>query len=466
LSHVAAEVFPSYKQASQNLDSNIAEKLLLAPDLSVIPSGIDPLGIVDKAGAATKIRIDHPALVSVLDYLKTRGEVDGRKLLDDFNRAPYGWFKDTTRYLVGGLLISQSIRIKVGGQWLEAVGPKATEALKNNNTFTKIDVATNDKQIPQETLNRAAKRLLDLTGEKVLPMAPRISQAVLKYFPAFRNEYSPLAVELTSSCLPGSDRAQSLAKQLAQILDRDASDAPLTLGPEESSIVENLEWAREVRKALDNELGHDAKEAATLAAGIAALPKVGVLEKLADSTAAMRDELQECLSREDFYNVGSDIRTRLTNLREHVKAAAAGVGQEIAAHLDSQRESIMNMPEWGELPADDRSEFSTKLDGTILSDATDLAGIRDLLNRRMEIDANLSQIRTAVIERRNALSAATPPPEPTTSMVNSNTPTKVRFRKSYLKQDLPLLEKSLAQLDDAVSALKKEEVVEIQLTMD
>ena len=481
LTHVAVEVFPSYKQAPQNLDSNIAEKLLLAPDLSVVPSATDPLGLVDKAGAATRIRADHPALVSLLDYLRSRGEVDGRKLLDDFNRAPYGWFKDTTRYLAAGLLISQAIRIKVGGQWLEAVGPKATEALKNNNTFAKIDVATNDKQIPQETLNRAAKRLLDLTGEKVLPMAPRISQAVLKYFPAFRNEYASLALELTSSSLPGALRAQSLSKRLSQVLDRDASDAPITLGAEEALLVDDLAWAREVRKALDNDLGKDAGEAASLAAAIAGLPKVGVLDSLATSTAVLRDELLECLAREDFYTVASDIRTRLTALREQVKAAATGLGQEITAHLEAQRESIMSLPEWAELPPEDRSEFSNQLDGTTLPDAADLAGIRLLLNRRMELDAKLAQLRNSVIDRHKKLKeqqnlppapVVTPPPlpppapEPGVPMVNATTPAKVRFRRTYLKQDLPFLEQSLAQLDEAVTSLKKEEVVEIQLNLD
>lgn len=469
LTHVAAEVFPTYKQAPQNLDSNIAEKLLLTPDLSVIPFATDPLGIVDKAGAATKIRTDHPALVSLLDYLRSRGEVDGRKLLDDFNRAPYGWFKDTTRYLAAGLLISQAIRIKVGGQWLEAVGPKATEALKNNNNFAKIDIATNDKQIPQETLNRAAKRLLDLTGEKVLPMAPRISQAVLKHFPAFRNEYASLAVELTSFNLPGSPRAQSLSKRLTQILDRDASDAPVTLGAEEASLVEDLEWAREVRKALENELGKDSGEAATLATAVAGLPKVGILEQLVSSTTVLRDELQECLAREDFYTVASDIRNRLTSLREQVKSAATGLGQEIATHLDGQRESIMNMTEWAELPADDRLELSSQLDGTTLPEASDIAGIRNLLNRRMELDSNLSQIRSSVLDRhkkRQEEKILPTPTEPDPTKLSSNTPAKVRFRKSYLKQDLPHLEKSLAQLDEAVTSLKKEDVIEIQLNLD
>lgn len=474
LTHVAAEVFPFYKQASQNLDSNVAEKLLLAPDLSAVPSATDPLGIVDKAGAATRIRTDHPALVSLLDYLRTRGEVDGRKLLDDFNRAQYGWFKDTTRYLVAGLFISQAIRIKVGNQWLEAVGPKAIEALKNNSIFAKIDVATNDKQIPQETLNRAAKRLLDLTGENVLPMAPRISQAVLKHFPAFRNEYASLAVELASTSLPGSVRAQALSKRLSDVLDRDASDAPVALGAEEALLVDDLAWARDVRKALENDLGSDAAEAAALAAAIASLPKVGILEKLTASTAMLRDELSEFLGREDFYTVASDIRTRQTALREQVKAAAIGLGQEIAGHLDSQRESITNLPEWAELPADDRSEFSNQLDGTTLPEATDIAGIRQLLNRRMELDANLNQIRSAVVERhkkRTEEKNLPPAPEPEGPRVkepphSTPLPMKIRVRRRYAPSDHDALEQTIGALTTGLHSLKSATATEVSIELD
>jgi len=469
LTHVAADVFPSYKQASQNLDGNIAEKLLLANDLAVVPSAVDPLGIVDKAGAATRIRPDHPALVSLLDYLKTRGEVDGRKLLDDFNRAPYGWFKDTTRYLTAGLLISQAIRIKVGGQWLEAVGPKAVEALKNNATFAKIDVATNDKQIPQETLNRAAKRLLELTGEKILPMAPRISQAVLKHFPAFRSDYNSLALELTSSSLPGSLRAQSLSKRLAEVLDRDASDAPMTLGAEESSLVDDLTWARDVRKALENHLGTDAAEATELSTSIASLPRIGVLEKLSDSTSSIRDELTELLDRENFYDSAADIRQRQSALREQVKAAAAALGQEIETHLEGQRESITSLPQWAELPSEDRSEFSGKLDGTTLPEATDIAGIRTLLNRRMELDANLSQIRSDVIDRhtkhQEALAAtkALPVKE---GAVATAIPLKIRIRRIYRPDDHSDLEKTIGALTTGLASLKSASATEVTLELD
>jgi hypothetical protein len=60
-----------------------------------------------------------------------------------------------------------------------------------------------------------------------------------------------------------------------------------------------------------------------------------------------------------------------------------------------------------------------------------------------------------------------PPPDTENSaVVNSNTPTKVYLRKSYLKPDLPHLEKSLAELGVAVTSLKEGDVIEIQLNLD
>ena len=116
---VAADVFHRFKEAPENVETNLAERLLQTKDLSTIASAVDPLSLVQKKGNATRINDAHPALIAILDHLKKHGEVDGRKLLDDFSRAPFGWFKDTTRYLVAALLISGRIRIRVGSQWIK-----------------------------------------------------------------------------------------------------------------------------------------------------------------------------------------------------------------------------------------------------------------------------------------------------------------------------------------------------------
>jgi hypothetical protein len=467
LDAVARDVFTAYSQAPQNVETAAAEKLLQA-DLSKMPSSLDPCGIVEQAGTATRIRTEHAALVSLLDHLRRLGSIDGRKLLDDFNRAPYGWSKDTTRYLAAGLFIAQAIRIRSGGQWLEAPGPKALEAFKSNVTFQKIDLATNDKQIPLETLNRAAKRLKDLTGENVLPMAPKISAAVLAIFPRLRNDYTPLAAELKGTSLAGGERAELLSRQIAQVLDRDASDAPLTLGAETSSLAENLQWARLVRGSLNDGLGDVARDARAIADGIADLPRICGLENLITATEPLRAELAELMSREDFHSVASEIRARLTELQTRVREASAALHTDLDHHQQAQRQSIMDDPDWGKLLPADRANFADQLETPALPEGDGMPVIRHLLNIRMECDYRFDAVRTAVAQkiRENAVPVPPPPaidyrsgqatkgdhfgqdPIPGTSAL------QVRIRRRYGKGDLPALHDLLQTLGSAADQLK------------
>ena len=461
----ATQVFPNYKNAPQNLEGSAAEKLLQAPDLSAIISAHDPLDVVEKAGAATRIRVEHPALVAVLDYLGRTSEVDGRKLLDDFNRPPFGWFKDTTRYVVAALLIAQKIRLRVAGQWLDVVGPKSIEALRTNASFAKADVGTNSVGIPQEVLLRASKALLALTGEKVLPMAPNISKTVQKEFPRFRSDYASLPVELTSSGLPGSDRAQTLNKQLVQILDRDASDAPVTLGAEDSSVVHNLAWAKELKSAFDDGLGAMCKEAASLSRDIGELPKVGSLGKLIDSSENLRAEIEELLGRENFYQSASDLRQRHTALQELVEAAAADLAAEFAANLAGQVDEIKTMADWATLPAADRDDFATRLAELRLPAARDIAGIRGLLNRRIEVDDSVNGVRSMVIARARKLreEAENPSVGATAKTGEPEMIRRVSLKKRYARSDAPVLEKIVAELASGAQSLKDGSANEVVL---
>jgi hypothetical protein len=465
LSHCAGQIFPHYKDASQNLDSSAAEKLLLTPDLSMVPSAIDPLGVVEKAGPATRIKVEHPALVALVDYLGKAGDVEGRKLLDDFGRPPFGWLKDTTRYLVAALLIAQKIRLRVGSQWLDVNGPKSLEALKNNANFIKADFATNLTQIPQDVLNRAAQRMLALTGGRVLPMAPNICKAVQQHFPELRNTYASLAVELTTAGLPGAARAQTLSKQLSQILDRDASDAPVTLGAEDAGIVDDLAWAREVRKALDEGIGTDCSEASALCSGIESLPKIGSLEKLDASSSSIRSDLTELLGREDFHQLASDIRQRRTELASLVGAAASEFSKELTDHFAAQVDSIQSTPEWEGLPEADKSDFSAELNAFSVASAEGLAGIRTLLNSRLEADAVFNRVRANVSSRARKHEEASRG-KPLEEEPTGAEPRRIRLRHRYTATESAPLQKTVSDLQDALSALQSGGTAEVLIEID
>lgn len=453
LNTVAADVFNRYKEAPISADTNAAEKLLKTRDLSAIPSGTNLLDLVQKKGQATSINTGHPALISILDYLRKHNEVDGRKLLDDFARAPFGWYKDSTRYLIAALLIAGTIRLRIGAQWITVPGDKAIDALKSNVAFGKLDVATNDVVVPPDALLRAAKRLLDVTGKNILPMPQNISRGVQEEFPKFQRDFASMAAELTAAGLPGASHAERILKQLTLILQGDASEAPAVLGAEESELIENILWAREVRKAFDQKLDESAREAATLLGEVPKLPKIGAADALIRESETVRGELAEFLGREDFFNVGADIRQRLTNLRGLVAAAASNLVQEFRKSLDAQLDSIRSSSTWKGLPEADRGQFSDELDALAFADATDLEGIRRLMNTRIEVDSALAAIRARVEARAKQIEEeAKKPSVPTAGGgdVPQPMPVTIRARRSYTSAEE--LRQLIDQLQQALTS--------------
>ena len=122
---MAAEVFEKYGEAPVQGESALAERFLNTDQLDRIASKDDPLNLVKKSGMTTGIDLGHKALVSLKDYLEKYGQVDGKKLLDDFYASPYGWSKDTIRYLIAALLYAGEIKLRVSGQDITVRGQAA-----------------------------------------------------------------------------------------------------------------------------------------------------------------------------------------------------------------------------------------------------------------------------------------------------------------------------------------------------
>ena len=320
-----------------------------------------------------------------------------------------------------------------------------------------MDVATNDDTVDQATLLRAANRLLSVTGQNILPMPQNVSRGVQEHFPKFQRDYASLAAELTAAGLHGDDRAGRLQKQLAQVLQGDASEAPTVLGAEECELIDNLIWAREVRKAFDQKLDDTAITAGELLREIPLLPKIGAAEILLNQSATIRAELASFLDREDFFAVGADIRNRLQNLNHLVKAGAEHLTSQFTQALDLERDAIRSTPVWASLPEADRATFSDELDALDLGAATDIAGMRSLLNRKLEADSVLIQMRAKVEARAKAVAeakAAQPPPptEPTTPAVPGTKPAPAHIKAKRRYESGAEVKPLIKELQDAADA--------------
>ena len=313
LGEVAEQVFDRYAEAPERVETSLPEKFLraAASDLRSVTSQRDPLGLVKLSGGTPSIKTDHQALVSIRDYVDRNGLVEGKRLLEIFSDAPFGWSQDTTRYLVGALLVGGEIKLKVGGREVTVNGQQAIDGMKSNNTFKSIGVSLRADRPSMEILAKAAERLTDLSGDAVVPLEEEISKAARKLLPKLQGRYASLGEKLSALGLPGTDTMESVNRQIADLLLTDASDAPQVFGAKESTLYDDLKWAQEVRLAFDNKLDRTIRRIRDLERDIVALPGTGAPGELGKAVRDDIEAINDRLKQQRFFDQAADLNTPL-----------------------------------------------------------------------------------------------------------------------------------------------------------
>lgn len=407
LDSAAGQVFHKYAEAAAAADSAAAEHFLKADRLDRIASNDDPLNLIRKSGSTFTVDLQHKAIISIRDYLQQRGQVDGKQLLDDFFAAPYGWSKDTSRYLIAAMLVGSMVTLRVGGQDVMVRGEIAVNALKNTANFGKIGIFLRHGTVDPEMLNRARERLLELTGDNVMPLEDEISKCVMHYFPDMQLEFADLASQLRTLGLSGADRARDLQNNISEILKGDASDATLRLGGEACPFYDDLRWAQELKKAFRNGMESLVRRAAELAQGIKALPNAGLPGELLAGTQMVREELGSYLTRDNFYEFGPQIRQQSENLNGKVAETVSQLLEAERVWLEEQKTRLQRMPEWPRMGQEDAARLSDALDRLTIEADENLAGLQRIINSRYVLSESLARIEAEI----RALAQPGEPPE-------------------------------------------------------
>ena len=400
LGDVAEQVFDRYSEAPVRASTDTAEKFLKVANPSAISSSLDPLGLVHTVAGRATFRNDHKAMISIRDYIDKRGTVDGKRLLDDFNSDPFGWSPDTTRYVLAAMLMAGEIKLKVSGREVTAAGQQAIDALKTNNSFKPIGVALRDERPSIETLGRAAERLTELVGDTVIPLEQEISKAAAKHFPRFQYDYGSLGEKLNGLGLVGSDRIQAMNQELADILFTDASDAPQRLGAETSALYDNLKWALEVKRVLDNGLDGTLRNLQSHKQNIVSLPDTGVPGELRKELDEDLSSFSDRLKRDDFHKHITDFNSLLTHIESRVRHSVLALSEQQNLRIKEGIEDLQRLPEWSELTQEDRGNAVGRLEALVIDVQPDLAGLKKLLACDYDISTTIEEIKRSINKQR------------------------------------------------------------------
>ena len=422
LAGAVKEVFPHFHLAPIRPSTDEAAKFLGVERMDRITKDLDPLGLVVKSKGAPRVDTAAPVLAEVIRVFRTKtaesgsGRLQGSYLQDLFSAPPYGWTKDTVRYLFAALLRAGEIEFHVPGAGgpVRTAGPQAVEAVKSTVSFNRIGVSSRDAKLPPEALDRAARRLETLFGDEVLPLEDHISRSVRLHVPDLLEKLGALPDRLRLLSLPGESRSQRLLADAADLLKGDAGGAASVLGGVECALPDEITWAKAVFDALESGAEADVRNARSVLDSSADLERLfpGSTNDLL--SAEDRAAAEEVLSSERFFE-------RLPELRGVVRSAVDRTEKRYtvdrAAYEDDLKKALTGLetePDWTKLLDEDREEIAAKLTCDLPPTAENGDPVRllqTLLVRRRTLPGLIEELKAEIKRRRPAEPEPEPEPE-------------------------------------------------------
>jgi len=411
LSSAVKEVFPHFHLAPVRPPTDAAAKFLGVERMDRITKDLDPLGLVVNSRGRPRVDIAAPVLAEVLRVFQTKaaesgsGRLQGSFLQDLFSAPPYGWTKDTVRYLFATLLRAGEVEFHVPGAGgpVRTAGPQAVEAVKSTVSFNRIGISPRDAKLPPEALDRAARRLETLFSDEVLPLEDHISRAVRRHVPDLLEKLGALPDRLRLLGLPGESRSQRLLADAADLLKGDAGGAAAVLGGVECMLPDEITWAKAVFEALESGAEADVRNSRSVLDSMADLERLfpgSTADLLSPEDRATADEV---LSLERFHE-------RLPELRGVIRGAVDRTekryAEERLAYEDDLKKALTGLeaePDWTKLLDEDREEIAAKLACDLPKTAEGGDPVRllqTLLVRKRTLPGVIEELKAEIRRRR------------------------------------------------------------------
>ncbi len=369
LSSAVKEVFPHFHLAPVRPSTDAAAKFLGVERMDRITQDIDPLRLVSTHRGAPRIDTAAPVLAEVLRVFQAKsaesgsGRLQGSYLQDMFSAPPYGWTKDTVRYLFAALLRAGDIEFHVPGAEgvVRTAGPKAVEGVKSTVAFNRIGVSPRDAKLPPEALDRASRRLETLFGDEVLPLEDHISRSVRRNVPDLLERLGALPDRLRLLGLPGEERVRRLSADAADLLKGDAGGAGAVLGGVECSLPDEITWAKAVFEALESGAEEDVRNALSVLNAVADMERLFPGSTTDILGTEDKEAAEEVLYSDRFHERLPDLRSVIRGV---VDRAQSRYADELAAYKESLKKALGGLeadPDWTRLLDEDREEIADKL---------------------------------------------------------------------------------------------------------
>ncbi len=427
LKPIAEQVFEKYPCANKSMPTACVSQLAQYQDLSSIPISLNPFGIIKSSGGQKTIDTSHRALSEIKDYISMRSEASGSDVITNFDRDPYGWSKDTIRYLVAMMLKAGMIQIRVAGQDIKVFGPKAVEAMNNTNSFNRITIELNtDGELTITEKIKAASLLTSLFGcGSVSPVPDAIARKAYQVINPFLDLCNTLKQKYTSLNLKGNDQISQAVNYSTKIKESDGGDAAYLLG-KDPSCEKAFKYVINVKKQDDQ--SHYLDILSKIRQNLDKVGDIAAVSELDEFRSRMTDikELyNESISDPDLYNHTADVLDMDTQMRVNIENACINLQSEGNIQINAEKQRIRTMPEFDLLHDDQKEIVNVKLDSiSVECPAQTISGLQRMAQDYMAYFMPNGKIKAAEkLVKDYAKQNQTPPQPPVVETGNGETST-------------------------------------------
>ena len=449
LKQIAEKVFEKYPMASTNMKSDCVTNLAKFADITTIPASLNPFGIID-----TKKGIIDPsnsAISEIKDFIAYRNETTGQELTTHFEKDPYGWSKDTIRYLVALMLKASIIQIRVAGKNITVFGETAVDAMSTNNNFSKISISLNTEgELTVPELLKAAQNLTALFNSgRIAPVKDQIATEAFKKAKHYLPRFSKLLPDFEHFQLAGLQLFKQAINYAQRIIETEGGDAAFLLG-KDADCNEAFRYAMDVVKCNDQSKVLDSlKHIAKLTSDATTLPDIPGLSDFRKHMGNVTQLLNDYIANPNIHLIASDITDLSNQANSYLNDACIAFQTEGNLKIAESREDIKKMEGFDKLTEDEQQQIVTLADGLNLEyGSATLENLRVMVNSYTTlylpnggIDAIRSKVKQMVSQHAPAVvtippvTPPTPPTDPSAAHDTAKQPRHLKLKRSLTTRD-------------------------------
>lgn len=380
LKSFAEQVYHKYELAARNMSGNVVETLFSYDESPTLPTSLNPFNIVGEDGT---INTNYAAFADIKDFITSHADVNGNQILDEFSRAPYGWNKDTIRYLVALMLKAGMLVMRSGAQSFKMLTKNSSEAMKSNTLFNKLGFSLNtDATLSPSEVMEAMKVLKELFNPAGLtPVIQNIVKASLKVANAQKSKYEQLKDTFHTLNMAGYDRVCRATTYLDTIIDHEGQDAPF-LFAKEKACADAFRYVINVQKqekqgGLLNSIKHISKK-------LEDFSKIQKLDQLKEIGKQMSDTEQafnDLMNDPDCFTHTAEYADLSSQLDRNIEQACTHFHTEALKMISERCEEIKASVDFQSLKDDQKQEIETILSKISIQEGTTLEQLQDMCNQ-------------------------------------------------------------------------------------